>query len=203
MQKEKLSALMDGELIDNEFISDLSGNKDLQQGWLRYHLVRDTLRGDVNSVMHFDIADRVAAAIALEPAQFVPETQFIPEAQPKPETWHTLPFWHKVRPWFAHIGQAGVAAGVSLAVIIGVQNYNQDTDVTQPDLPSFSTFSIGGMTSPVSYGLNEPEDQQTSSGILAQDQRKRITILQDYELQRRINAEPQYIQVKDVQAVGQ
>ncbi len=72
MQKEKLSALMDGEMLDNELLSSLSKDWALQQSWQSYHLIRDTLRGDIGQVMHFDIADRVAAALEKEPARLVP-----------------------------------------------------------------------------------------------------------------------------------
>ena len=64
MQKEKLSALMDGEAIDTELLSSLSTDTRLQQDWQSYHLIRDTLRGDIGNVVHLDIADRVAAALA-------------------------------------------------------------------------------------------------------------------------------------------
>ncbi|WP_268648233.1 RseA family anti-sigma factor, partial [Escherichia coli] len=47
MQKEKLSALMDGESFDSELLSSLSQDRTLQQSWQSYHLIRDTLRGDV------------------------------------------------------------------------------------------------------------------------------------------------------------
>lgn len=72
MQKEKLSALMDGESFDSELLSSLSQDRTLQQSWQSYHLIRDTLRGDIGQVMHFDIADRVAAALEKEPARLVP-----------------------------------------------------------------------------------------------------------------------------------
>lgn len=68
MQKEKLSALMDGESFDSELLSSLSQDRTLQQSWQSYHLIRDTLRGDIGQVMHFDIADRVAAARRTCPA---------------------------------------------------------------------------------------------------------------------------------------
>jgi len=48
MQKEKLSALMDGETLDNEVISALSKDATLQQSWESYHLIRDTLRSNRN-----------------------------------------------------------------------------------------------------------------------------------------------------------
>ncbi len=68
MQKEQLSALMDGEALDNALLSALSQDAELQQRWTSYHLIRDTMRGDV---LHFDISARVAAALKQEPARKV------------------------------------------------------------------------------------------------------------------------------------
>lgn len=63
MQKEKLSALMDGETLDSDLLGSLSKDKALQQSWESYHLIRDTLRGDVGEVLHLDIVSRVAEAL--------------------------------------------------------------------------------------------------------------------------------------------
>ncbi|WP_256739598.1 RseA family anti-sigma factor, partial [Cronobacter sakazakii] len=63
MQKEKLSALMDGEALDSELLSAVENDKALQQTWESYHLIRDTLRGDTGETLHFDISARVMAAI--------------------------------------------------------------------------------------------------------------------------------------------
>lgn len=95
MQKEKLSALMDGETLDNELLDELSHSPEMQQTWESYHLIRDTLRGDTSEVLHFDISARVMAAIENEPVHQT--TPLIPEAQPAPHQWQKMPFWHKVR----------------------------------------------------------------------------------------------------------
>jgi sigma-E factor negative regulatory protein RseA len=181
MQKEQLSALMDGELVDNELIGSLSQDDQLRQHWFRYHLIRDSLRGDTEQFIHVDIASNVLAAIDSE--ERAPVT-LIPEAQPKPEIWHKMPFWQKVKPWFSNIGQAGVAAGVSLAVIVGVQQYNSGVDTVAPQMPAFNTFAIGSLASPVSY------DTSNSAQPNTQDHRRHFALLQDYELQRRLHAEP-------------
>lgn len=67
MQKEKLSALMDGETLDNELLNELERSSEMQKTWESYHLIRDTLRGDTSEVLHFDISARVMAAIENEP----------------------------------------------------------------------------------------------------------------------------------------
>ena len=190
MQKEQLSALMDGETLDNEVLSALSEDATLQKNWESYHLIRDTLRGDVGQVMHFDIAASVAAAIKLEPVYNT--SPLIPEAQPKPERYESMPFWHKVRPWAAQITQVGVAACVSLAVIVGVQHYNQpQPGQTQSDSPVFNTLPMMGQASPVSLGVpSESATTTTNATQQVQDSRRRVNaMLQDYELQRRLHSD--------------
>ena len=152
MQKEKLSALMDGETLDNELLNELGRSSEMQKTWESYHLIRDTLRGDTSEVLHFDISARVMAAIENEPVrQTVP---LIPESQPAPHQWRQMPFWQKVRPWASSLTQMGVAACVSLAVIVGVQQYNGQSDSSQqPEAPVFNTMPMMGKASPVSLGV--------------------------------------------------
>ncbi|MEI2602222.1 anti-sigma-E factor RseA [Erwinia aphidicola] len=205
MQKEQLSALMDGETLDNEAISALSKDVVLQKNWESYHLIRDTLRGDVPQLLDFDISARVMAAIENEPAQKV--TPLIVEAQPKPEQAAVMPFWAKVRPWAAQITQVGVAACVSLAVIVGVQQYNKPVVGQSSDAPVFNTLPMMGQASQVSLGV--PADNANTNNSNAnqqvQDQRRRVNaLLQDYELQRRLHAEQlQFEQSPDQQAAAQ
>lgn len=93
----------------------------------------------------------------------------------------------------------GIAAGVSLAVLLGVQHYNRPADgVSDPESPVFNTLPLGGQASPVSFGVpNEGSNAQQQ----IQQQRKRINaILQDYELQRRLHAEQLQTQDSNVQA---
>ncbi|MFK8260072.1 anti-sigma-E factor RseA [Erwinia sp. AnSW2-5] len=204
MQKEQLSALMDGETLDNELMSALSKDVVLQKNWESYHLIRDTLRGDVPQLLDFDISARVMAAIDNEPAKNI--TLLIPEEQPMPEQAATMPFWAKLRPWAAQITQVGLAACVSLAVIVGVQQYNKPVDIQSPDSPVFNTLPMMGQASPVSLGV--PTDNagtQVTANQQVQDQRRRVNaLLQDYELQRRLHAEQlQFEQSPNQQAAAQ
>ncbi|MCX8958116.1 anti-sigma-E factor RseA [Erwinia psidii] len=189
MQKEQLSALMDGETLDNEVLSALSKDVGLQQHWESYHLIRDTLRGEIGQVIHFDISARVAAAIENEPLNKT--SRLIPEQQPTPERYTHMPFWHKVRPWAAQITQVGVAACVSLAVIVGVQHYNQPQSAqTQSDSPVFNTLPMMGQASPVSLGVPSENVISSNAPQQVQEQRRRINaMLQDYELQRRLHSD--------------
>ena len=151
MQKEKLSALMDGETLDSELLNELAHDSDMQKTWESYHLIRDSMRGDTPEVLHFDISARVMAAIEDEPVRNT--VPFIPEAQPAPQQWQKMPFWKKMRPWAAQLTQMGVAACVSLAVIVGVQHYNGQSETSQqPETPVFNTLPMMGKASPVMVG---------------------------------------------------
>ncbi|MDX7990709.1 anti-sigma-E factor RseA [Xenorhabdus littoralis] len=192
MYREKLSALMDGEALDSEVVRLVSEDEVTQQQWERYHLVRDVLRGDVGEVLHLDIASQVALALEKEPVHINPSA--VLESQPKPETWADMLFWNKIRPWIGQITQVGVAACVSLAVIVGVQQYNGDGSVevdSQSDVPVFNTLPVMGSASPV--GLATPVDDEAFGGDLStqvRESNKRIdAMLQQYELSRRIHAE--------------
>ncbi len=140
-------------------------------------------------MLQFDISARVMAAIENEPVRQT--APLIPESQPAPHQWRQMPFWNKVRPWASSLTQMGVAACVSLAVIVGVQHYNGQSDsAQQPEAPVFNTLPMMGKASPVSLGV--PADASAGSGQQAQvrEQRRRINaMLQDYELQRRLHAE--------------
>ncbi|MCT4707316.1 anti-sigma-E factor RseA [Enterobacteriaceae bacterium H16N7] len=203
MQKEQLSALMDGETLDSELLGTLSKDASLQQSWESYHLIRDTMRGDTSELLHFDISAKVMAAIENEPVRQV--TPLIPEQQPQPQHWQKMPFWQKVRPWASQLTQMGVAACVSLAVIVGVQHYNGQSDSSaQPETPVFNTLPMMGRASPVSLGV--PSDSTASTGQQqVQEQRRRINaMLQDYELQRRLHSEQlQFEQAQTQQAAVQ
>ncbi|WP_075181538.1 anti-sigma-E factor RseA [Pantoea sp. 1.19] len=189
MQKEQLSALMDGESLDNALLADLSQDATLQRSWESYHLIRDTLRGDLGPVIHVDIASRVAAAIEREPTPSV--TPLMAESQPAPSRRQQMPFWQKVRPWAAQMTQVGVAACVSLAVIVGVQQYNAsgaEAGTQQSEMPVLNTLPINGKASPVSLGV--PAESWNNAPQQVQEQRRRVNaMLQDYELQRRLHAD--------------
>lgn len=201
MQKEKLSAFMDGETFDNELVGALSKDKELQKSWESYHLIRDTLRGDVGEVLHFDISARVAAALENEPPRSV--ITLIPEAQPEPSRWQKMPFWRRGGAWTAQLAQIGVAACVSLAVIIGVQHYNgaASGSATQTsDAPAFNTLPMMGKASPVSLGVPSDAFDTNSSNQQVQEQRRRVNaMLQDYELQRRLHADQVQFEKNDPQ----
>lgn len=191
--KEKLSALMDGELIDKALINELEHDQDSQQAWKSYHLIGDVMRGDAPEKPEWNIAESVALALENEPAHsaFSPQRSVVDlesrvESQPTPaQARRQLPAW------LTQFGQVAVAACVSLAVILGVQQYG-GSDPAAPEsnqLPVLQTIPFAGSAEPVSL-TRESLEHQNQNNANVQEQRHRINaMLQDYELQLRLNSE--------------
>ncbi|MGB5079142.1 MAG: sigma-E factor negative regulatory protein [Burkholderiales bacterium] len=69
--KERLSALIDGELSGEEFgrhVGRLGSDAGLRNAWDAYHLIGDALRGDISA----EIASRVVARLRDEPTVLAP-----------------------------------------------------------------------------------------------------------------------------------
>ncbi|WP_204243966.1 RseA family anti-sigma factor [Vibrio galatheae] len=187
--KEKLSALMDGELVDKALISELEQDQDSLQIWQNYHLIGDVMRGDAPEKPEWNIAESVALALESEPAHSTVtqlEQHRQVESQPTPmQARKQLPAW------LNQFGQVAMAACVSLAVILGVQQYGGSDATTSPEtetLPVLQTIPFSGTAEPVS--LTRSSVEQPTNDVNIQEQRRRIhAMLQDYELQLRLNSE--------------
>ncbi|MGL4828802.1 MAG: RseA family anti-sigma factor [Vibrio sp.] len=188
--KEKLSALMDGEMIDNELILGLTQDQEARETWKNYHLIGDVLRGDVPMQKEWNIAGSVALALENEPMHnsfsnshnVIDLQQVRLEAQPKPQQAK-----RKLPTWLTQFGQVGIAACVSLAVVLGVQQYGGQTSADS-ELPVLQTIPLAGSAEPVSLTRDSVEKHAPDNGL--QEQRRRVNaLLQDYELQLRLNSE--------------
>ncbi|HFQ5077471.1 TPA: RseA family anti-sigma factor [Vibrio vulnificus] len=193
--KEKLSALMDGEIVDKALIKEIAQDDDVLASWRNYHLIGDVMRGEAPQQPEWNIAESVALALENEPAHSLHQqkvielTQMPPESQPLPQqARRQLPVW------LSQFGQVAVAACVSLAVILGVQQYGgSDPAAPQADqLPVLQTIPFAGSAEPVSLTRESVEKSMSESSI--QEQRKRVhAMLRDYELQLRLNSDSSHI----------
>ncbi|WP_299688785.1 sigma-E factor negative regulatory protein [uncultured Vibrio sp.] len=190
--KEKLSALMDGEMIDKGLIVDLESVQESINTWQSYHLIGDVMRGDAPKNQDWNIASSVAAALEDEPAynstsnlhQAAVEPSVTPvEEQPKPhQAKRQLPVW------LQQFGQVAVAACVSLAVVLGVQQYGGSDPAAPEQLPVLQTIPFSGSVEPVSLTRDSVEKPTSEANI--QEQRKRVNaLLEDYQLQLRLNSD--------------
>ena len=90
---------------------------------------------------------------------------------------------------FVPMTQFAVAAGVCLVAVIGVQSYNAKTDATQAsDTPVLQTLPFNNSVQEVSY--NAPTKDVVTSEQVEQKNRRIGAMLQNYELQRRMQVEP-------------
>lgn len=72
----KISALMDGELFEDEaeaLLDELQHAPETRRDWMVYHLIGDVLRQP--EFIHRDLSARMAEAMSTEPAIFAPRTR--------------------------------------------------------------------------------------------------------------------------------
>jgi sigma-E factor negative regulatory protein RseA len=171
---ENLSALVDGELnasvsSSSDLLKAVKNDADLQQKWKSYHLIRDSLRQELPANINFDIAGKVAQALEGEPAILAPK-----------KTWRDLPLAGRVVPFAKQGGQMAIAASVAVAMIIGVQQFNQ-VDINQPFNAAPPILGIQGGLSPVSF-----DQTRTITNSDAVEQRRRINVyMTDHKQQLR------------------
>ena len=183
---ENLSALIDGENEASssssiQLIEAVKTDTDLQLKWKSYHLIRDGLRQEVPEIINFDIADKVAQALESEPAILAPK-----------KTWRDIPLVGNVVPFVKQGGQMAIAASVAVAMIIGVQQLNQQ-DVEQPFNAAPHIRGIQGGLSPVS--LDQTRAIPNSNGV---EQKRRINAyMSDHNQQLRFKT----IQLNDNKAL--
>ena len=177
---ENLSALVDGELHDEQLLDAIKSDAELADKWQSYHLIRDGLRKEMAAQINFDIAANVAAALVSEPAILAPN-----------KSWRDLPLISSVVPFAKQGGQMAVAASVAVAMIIGVQQFNQP-EVEQPFNSAPALLGIQGGLSPVSL-----EQTRTLPRADASEQRRVINAyLNDHKQQLRFKAAPDESEVE-------
>ena len=93
MQKELLSAYMDGEEVSAELTKQLCQDKDSQKSWAAYHTVRSVMRKESPVLLGADFTAKMADLIELEEVKHVEITV----SQPTPEEADSLPFVQKIK----------------------------------------------------------------------------------------------------------
>ncbi|WP_417616002.1 sigma-E factor negative regulatory protein [Oceanisphaera sp.] len=183
--REQISALVDGEIQDRVLLEQLSNDQELADAFGRYHLYGDALRNELPSQVQLDLSDRIAVALADEPAMVAApaSTQPLDEGSKTAKGDNVVrPRFGRISPMLRYIGQFAVAASVSAAVIVGVQQYGQN-DLQSPVL---NTIPLNGSAAPVSLNYQvEPRQSAGESAVLEQ-QRRIHELLMDHELQQRL-----------------
>ncbi len=175
-QQEKLSAFMDGEVEGNDIIDAIKHDEALQAKWQRYHVIRGAMRKEASVAPQLDITASVAAALENEPAIVAP----------KASRWRAIPVIGSVVPFAKQSGQFAVAASVAVAVILGVQHFNQPAP-TEPFMTAPTAGPQGGLA-PVSLeqtrslprnDMNEVLEKKRKINALIADHEQQIKLKQD------------------------
>ncbi|MEG9475906.1 sigma-E factor negative regulatory protein [Mannheimia indoligenes] len=170
-QHEYLSAYMDGQDVDKEFVETLTNSPELQQKWASYHTIRNVMQGD-EIILGADFSAEMEALLENEEI----------ESQANVEKPKGLLL--KLKRWGTPLLQAGVAASVCLVAVFGVNSFNANNEVAQTQ-PVLQTLPFSNSVEAVSY--NAPAKDQPTAEQLELQQRKINALLENHELQRRTN----------------
>lgn len=117
VRDERLSALLDGELDNDEARAawqELHQDSDHQQRWTRYELIGDTLRNNLPEQLPLNLAARISDALEDEPPLLAPTGEDVLQAAP-PKKRLTARIWQPV-------AGLAVAASVAVVAVIGLQH---------------------------------------------------------------------------------
>lgn len=185
---ENLSALVDGEndqldLHDTNVISAIKSDSEMMQKWHNYHLIRYGLRKELPSQLQFDIAANVALALESEPTILAPK-----------KSWRDLAVVSSVLPFIKQGGQLAIAASVAVAMIIGVQQYNQQ-DADEPFNSAAPILGIPGGLSPVSF----EQTQAISQNDVVEQRRRMNAYIADHQQQMQLKSVESKLSINSVE----
>ncbi|WP_084493752.1 sigma-E factor negative regulatory protein [Mannheimia granulomatis] len=174
-QNEYLSAYMDGQGVDTDFVETLTSSPELKQKWASYHTIRSMMHGD-EIILGNDFSAKMEALLENEEIDALPSEE--KNKQPKG-------LLLKLKRWSTPIMQAGIAASVCLVAVLGVNSFNHKDEVAQAQPNILQTLPFSNSIEAVSY--NAPANAQPTAEQLEVQQRRINALLENHELQRRTN----------------
>jgi len=130
---DKLSALMDGELRDQDkWCGRLAEDKEMQEVWHRYHLARDVMKGQLSDFPTLDVSAAVSEVLKNEPVILTP-------------------IWRRINPRYVMKQAAGlaVAAAVGTIAVLSVQQTQlSDDNALATAEASSTTYQIASQLQP-------------------------------------------------------
>lgn len=172
-QNERLSAYMDGQDLEMDFVDTLANSPELKQKWASYHTIRSVMQGD-EIILGADFSAKMEVLLENEEIESLSSE----EKTEQPKKGLLL----KLKRWGTPIMQAGIAASVCLVAVLGVNSMNAKEEVAQVQ-PVLQTLPFSNSVEAVSY--NAPANDQPTAEQLELQQRKINALLENHELQRR------------------
>ncbi|HGO5814863.1 TPA: sigma-E factor negative regulatory protein [Mannheimia haemolytica] len=176
-QNERLSAYMDGQDVDTEFVATLTASPELQQKWASYHTIRSVMQGD-EIILGADFSAKMEALLENEEIESQANVEKAQAEKPRG-------LLIKLKRFATPIMQAGIAASVCLVAVLGVNSFNANQEVANAQQPVLQTLPFSNSVEAVSY--NAPANDQPTAEQLELQQRKINALLENHELQRRTN----------------
>jgi sigma-E factor negative regulatory protein RseA len=141
--KEKLSALIDGELQSSDcqaHLGRLRTDGELRRAWDAYHLIGDALRGHVSP----DFTDRVVARLQEEPTVLAPQRKMAAAGR---LAWYTM-------------SAAASVAAVTLVVLTASSGWR-----AEPQLTAGPETGVSGSATTVAAGLSAIDAKPLVIGV--------------------------------------
>lgn len=117
--KEKLSAMMDGELSEHEqarVLAELSRDPELKKTWERFQIIRAALTDELSAIVSADLGDRIAQRIRELPLPI--------SDQKLPRQWRPATRW---------VSTMALAASVAVVAIAGVRWFSLEVPQVPPE----------------------------------------------------------------------
>jgi sigma-E factor negative regulatory protein RseA len=156
---ESVSSFMDGEIDDHTSILDkLKSCNETKACWLRYHVIRDTLRDSRTVNLSPDFSSRVMSALESEPVVI----------NPRFSRYRTSFRRHMLKP----VAGLAIAASVAAITVFTMQTfYMADSRstfnvATNSAAPAYPVATVSSDNSPVSTVADQQQDDDLNSYLL-------------------------------------
>lgn len=154
--KEKISALVDGELTDQEaraVVKEIEADPELQKLWQRYHLMSAALNQELESLPKSDLVERVHAQLDKEPVVLAPKA------------WKGTGGTKVAKA----VGSLAIAASVAAVAILSLKpldpGSNQDTSIATLQSVQDGQYIRAGETR---WNIEQPELESTLNMYLVE-----------------------------------
>lgn len=160
--KEKLSALMDGELDQDDMqqsIRELRSDSECRNCWDQYHVIGDALRNNLPPALNKSFAASVSQAIAAEDVPAPVSSEAITPAVPKPapQAVDNKAAHPVAKPWMGF----AVAASVAAMAYVGVGMINvEEQGPRLASVPTPAATVAVAPTTPVTGSIQTVNAQQ-------------------------------------------
>ena len=175
---EKLSALIDNEIIDEALLDELVTSEQRQAQFSRYHLIGDAMRCEVGKQhLNIDISQKVMAEINQQPSSATATVLDTSENQGSSQDKSNIISFVK------RFGQYAIAASVAgIVVVTSLVTTPSVVENNDTGIEVLNTVPFGGGAAPVSLETTEHQSKR-----MIKERNERLeALLKDHQLQLQV-----------------